>query len=136
MNRTKLFASAVLLVSVALISACGDDNAPALSKTQLLTQNTWKFSSVTSTDATAQALLALFLTGSEVVFKADKTYNQTTLLGPSSGKWEFSSGETALILDKGTAEESTGDIVKLDGSNLELKEVVGTVTTTTKYVKK
>lgn len=136
MKKIKLVSSLFVLVSVLLISSCKKDDDPVLTKTQLLTQNTWKYGSGNSTNPLVQALISL-LTGTEYVFKADKTYS-VTQLGQSiaSGKWEFSSDETKIILDKGSIEESTLEIVTLDGSNLEVKEVDGSFVTTIKYVKK
>jgi len=136
MKKIKLLSTLLLLTSVLLISSCKKDDDPVLTKTQLLTQNTWKYSSGTSTNPLVQALISL-LTGTEYVFMTDKTYS-VTQLGQSiaNGKWEFSSDESKIILDKGSVEESTLEIVTLDGSNLEVKEVDGSFVTTIKYVKK
>jgi len=135
MKNIKLLTSLLLLVSIFLISSCKDDDDPVLTKTQLLTQNTWKYSSGTSSDAFAQSLLAI-LTGQEYTFKSDKTYSGILLGFPTSGTWDFSADESKLILEKGTSDETSSEIVKLDASNLELKTVDGGVTTTLKYAKK
>lgn len=136
MKKIKSLLVLFILGSLLLFSSCSKDDDPTLTKTQLLTQNTWKYSSGTSTNPLVQALMGL-LAGTEYVFKTDKTYS-VTQLGQSiaSGKWEFSSDETKIILDKGSVDESTLEIVTLDGSNLEVKEVDGGFTTTIKYVKK
>lgn len=135
MKKIKSLLVLFILGSLFLFSSCSKDDDPTLTKTQLLTQNTWKYSSGTSTDPTAQSLLAL-LTGSEYIFKSDKTYTSIFFTLSTNGKWEFSTDETKLILDKGTTEETSSDIVKLDGTTLELKTVDGSIVTTLTYVKK
>lgn len=135
MKKIKLLSTLLLLASVLLISSCKKDDDPVLTKTQLLTQNTWKYSSGTSSDPAIQAILVLY-NGQEYVFKIDKTF--TGILGgfPVSGVWEFSENETHLILNKGTTDEVDFEITTLDATILELKIVDTGVIITLKYTKK
>jgi hypothetical protein len=135
MKKIKLLSALFLLGSVLLISSCKKDDDPALTKTQLLTQNTWKYSSGTSSDPLGQLVLA-FYSGAEYTYKTDKTYSYLIFTQPLSGKWEFSTDETKLITDKGTTEELTYDILKLDTSALEVKYTDSGITFTLKFVKK
>jgi hypothetical protein len=140
----KTYSRSILYVSIfallALASCKKDDDPAPKSKTELLTANTWKFSSVTTSDADIQTFLTAFLTGSEITYKKDFTYTSTTLLSTdvTTGKWEFADNETAILLDKGTSDEDKQTILKLDGSNLELKfdDSSLSVEATVKFVKK
>lgn len=136
MNKPKTILSVIALACVLLISSCSKKSDPAPSRTVLLTQNTWKFSSVTTPDPLTTGLLTAVLNGSEYSFKTDGTVSYKTSLASSTSKWEFTSNETKIILNKGATNENTQDVVTLDGSNLELRETDGGVTITIKYVKK
>lgn len=135
MKKIKSLLVLFILGSLFLFSSCSKDDDPTLTKTQLLTQNTWKYSSGTSSDPLGQLALAFF-SGAEYSFKADKTYSGLLLTLPIDGKWEFSADETKLILDKGTTEEQTFEIVTLNASAFDYKIVDGSLTLTLKFVKK
>lgn len=118
-----------------MFSSCSKDDDPTLTKTQLLTQNTWKYNSGTVSDPLFQLLLALYA-GTEYTFKIDKTYSGTQLTLPTDGKWELSPDEKNLILDKGTTEELTFEITKLDATLLEVKFTQNGLTINLKFAKK
>jgi hypothetical protein len=127
-----------LLTICLLIAGCSskkDDPVPQTKK-EFLTAGTWKVSSFTSSDPLVQSFGAL-LVGSEYVFKADGTMTYTLLgVAGSPGKWEFATNETHIIFNKGSQDETNYEIVTLVNASMELKEVVGSLTSTTKYTKK
>lgn len=136
MKKIKSLLAFFILGSILLFSSCSkDDDDPAITKTQLLTQNTWKYSSGTSSDPAIQVFLVLY-TGQEYTFKIDKTFTGTLGGFPVSGVWEFSENEANLLLDKGTSDEAEFEIAKLDATNLELKAVDAGIVTILKYTKK
>ncbi len=115
-------------VSLILISSCKKDDEPKQpSKTDILTAKAWQFQDARAFD---QSLTTLGLTdalggltNSDFKFNADGTYvatNRSTGTA-SQGKWEFASNETVLLLDKGTAEETSLQITTLTDKNLDLK---------------
>ena len=108
----------VALLCLLLVSSCKhEDPKPAPSKTDLLTQHAWRFSTATSSSAVIQSGVNQSLVGFIFTFKSDHTY--TTSDG-DAGTWEFSSNETAIITDKNTADEETYTVGKLEDANLEL----------------
>lgn len=58
-------------------------------------------------------------------FKTDGTYNVVFMGQDNPGIWEFNSDETKIILDKGTPDEVTLEILKLDASHLNMKSQDG-----------
>lgn len=142
-NLKSLLAMA-MMASVLILSSCGKDDDPAKSKTVLLTQHTWKFSAVTSDFPGFDLFKEEFATdyeSDEFKFNEDKTYTYTNTADASanmSGKWEFSSDETKLILDKGTDDEETYTVVKLDEGTLEtsITDPFFSITFNLIYVKK
>lgn len=119
-----------------MISSCKKDDL-IKTRTQLLTQHTWKFTSAISSDTAVPMLLAN-QKGSELTFRIDMTYFTNPITGASStfGTWEFSTDEKELFTNKGTSLERVSEISKLDESSLELKETKGSVVTTFIYEKK
>ena len=101
------------------ISSCSDDDGIALTKTQLLTSSAWKFSTVSTGDATVDALFQLLFTGFTITFNTDGTTVVTFPGEPNeNGTWEFTAEETKVILDKGTIDEQTSDIITLNAATL------------------
>ncbi len=108
----------ILIIPFA-ISSCSDDDGVALTKTQLLTSSPWKFSTVSTGDATVDALFQLLFTGFTITFNTDGTTVVTFPSEPNEdGTWEFTAEETKLLLDKGTIDEQTSDIVTLTAATL------------------
>ena len=131
MKQIKLLIGISLIAGFALISSCSeDDGVAAKTKTDLLTQHTWIYSTGTSSNPLAGALLAI-LAGSEYTFKADKTYTGTILAIPTSGDWSFESNESKLIID-----DTEYDLSRLDDSTLELIQTDAGTVNTLVYVKK
>jgi len=114
---------ATLIIPFA-ISSCSDDDEIALTKTQLLTQAPWKFSTISTGDATADVLFQLLFTGFTLTFNTDGTTSVTFPSDPSGsgdGTWEFTASETKILLDKGTIDEQTFDIESLTAAMLVVK---------------
>ena len=81
---------------------------------------TWKIQSMT---VNQMPLPDSMYASNRLTFKTDGTYISSD--GSSSddtGTWEFNSDETKLIMDKGTSDESTGDIIELSTTKLHMKE--------------
>jgi hypothetical protein len=107
-----------------LIQNCKDKEDPAPSKKELLTAHEWKFSSIdlsSSLDITTKSFITGLYTGGKYTFDSNGNYTITLLSIPDSGKWEFTSNDTKIVFDKGTADEFAMDIVTLSASNLDLK---------------
>jgi hypothetical protein len=132
MKQVTRILSLLLISVVILTTSCSDDDDPAAkSKTDLLTQHTWKFSAATSTDGLSGTIVGALLMGSEYTFKSDKTYAFLILGVSDSGAWSFNTDETKLTID---GDEYTLD--KLDEAALEYSQTESGVTITYKYVKK
>lgn len=136
MPKIKILLFFFLLGYLLLISSCKKDDL-IKTRTQLLTQHTWKFTSAISSDTAVPMLLAN-QKGSELTFRIDMTYFTNPITGASStfGTWEFSTDEKELFTNKGTPLERVSEISKLDESSLELKETKSSVVTTFIYEKK
>lgn len=122
----------ILVLMLSIITGCKKDDGPdaAPTKTQLLTAKAWKLDKIMALGFDVTSLLgeeALGeLSNSNIQFKADKTYtsiNRTTNAS-NNGKWEFTADETKVILDKGTANEMTLDVVQLADKNLDLQQKI------------
>lgn len=115
-----------LLITVAIVS-CQDDEVTK-SRTDLLTQHTWKIESGTPAD---HALVESAMDAAiEYSFKKDGTLTaiDSRVEEPIVGTWEFNSDETKIISDKGTDHETTSDISILDNTHLEFKSLSDTHT--------
>jgi hypothetical protein len=129
----KLLSYAFLLMGLSgllTLSSCKDDDEETRSKTQLLTEKTWKLTSV--------KVLGLSVPPEEC--EADDIYTYTTggaysknegatkcdVDAPQtvSGSWEFESNETILSVsytELGTTVSIDYTIVELSGNTLKLK---------------
>lgn len=123
MKQLKFISGFFALVIAFTVSSCSDDDEVTKSKADLLTQHGWKLSSGTSSNANLQNEIDLVVAFQYYyIFNKDKSYTTGIPLSSDveTGKWEFSTDETKLILDKGTSDEVTLTIGKLDDSSLEL----------------
>lgn len=108
--------SAVLMLfAVAILSSCG---ITVESRTELLTEGSWKFQSYTNPDADPAelAFATAILSLAEVDFSDNGTYTITfsdTIFDPTTGTWEFSDDAMMFIQDKGTDDEISSDIIDL-----------------------
>ncbi len=110
----------ILIIPIA-ISSCSDDDEIALTKTQLLTQAPWKYSTISTGDATFDVLFQVLFTGFTITFNTDGTTSVTFPSDPSgsaNGTWEFTTNETKILLDKGTMDEQTFDIESLTAATI------------------
>jgi hypothetical protein len=126
----------LILLSAWVGMASCSKNDPGPSKTLLLTQNDWKYSTFTSTDPRIQSYMTIALAGSEFHFSTDKTSTLTYVntSTPSTYTWTFTSDERSLVITGATSTISY-ELVTLDGSNLHFK-TTGTITNIYKFVKK
>jgi hypothetical protein len=122
----------VLVFTLAIMSGCKKDDEPAAAptKTQLLTAKAWKLDKIMALGFDVTSLLGAEVLGelgnSNIQFKTDGTYTSTnrTTNASSSGKWEFNTDETQLILDKGSVNELSLDLIQLSDKNLDLQEKI------------
>ncbi len=115
LSRTILALAALCTLAVAVC----DDAVTGLieNKTTLLTQSTWKTTKFTSggVDQTAvEAKLMKFNTAG--TYTATKPDNSTV-----PGVWEFNVDETNVIMDKGSANERSWEILSLTSTALNLR---------------
>ncbi|MEM7371638.1 MAG: hypothetical protein AAF587_23690 [Bacteroidota bacterium] len=127
------------VVSALLIfSSCKE----VLTNTELLTQHTWEFSSVehSDPDPDLKEFYTILLTGITTKFNSDGTYfidaPDSSLADDSSGPWEFGADETTIIIDKGTADESTSTILDLTESTFSYSITDSLGTATVKWLPK
>jgi hypothetical protein len=121
----------VLLLSILIITGCKKDDEPKQpTKTDILTGREWKFQDLFAFGQNLTSLgVAQYLggvTNSNFKFNKDGSYVATdrTTNATTPGKWEFSADEKQLILDKGTADETTFEIVTLTDKNLDLRFLI------------
>lgn len=119
LNHNKFLTPAVMLLLVSLLVSCNkNDNPKPQTKTELLTQHAWKFSSATSTNAAFQDILTENFANAIYTFKKDHTYSISSM--NEKGVWEFSADETTILLDKSTPDADALSITKLTTTSLEL----------------
>lgn len=111
---TRVFA-VLAICAVVILSSCGFS---VESRTELLTEGTWKFQSFTNPDldATDLAFTTAFLSLTEYDYSDDGTYVTTfadTLFDPTTGTWELNDDATVITQDKGTDDEISADIIEL-----------------------
>jgi hypothetical protein len=83
---------------------------------------TWKVETMT---VNQMPMPDSFFVNSRMTFKADGTYTTSDGSGDDdNGTWEFNSEENKIIMDKGTSDEETMDIVELSSSKLRVKETM------------
>jgi hypothetical protein len=63
-----------------------------------------------------------FFVDNRLTFKTDGTYSTFDGTDTETGTWEFSTDETKVIMDKGTSDEETMDIVELSSTKLHVKQ--------------
>lgn len=129
-----LAVTSVVLISCFFISCSNKEDTPApKTKTQLLTQATWKFSSASAAglDITNNALLTC-IKDDITTFVSNGTGNisdGTILCSPTTGgnfTWSFQSGETVLSLSASLFPGGSGtfNIITLNETNLVVSQNV------------
>jgi hypothetical protein len=130
-NLLRFSISTLLILELFTMTGCKKDdngeNSP--NKKDLLTSHIWKFDdlSTTSTDSNIQlavGLIKAFMGNATINFTTGGTYTRSMLGENENGSWEFNAGETSIIMDKGTADESEVIIVQLTSTVFEFKENV------------
>ncbi|MBN2763915.1 MAG: hypothetical protein JXR41_12545 [Bacteroidales bacterium] len=97
-----------------------------ISKSELLTDNIWAYDTLevsASTDAgflLAAAVLHMAYEGCEYDFYKEGTYDMASDLTSMSGTWELIEDKT-LLLDKGTDDEMSLEIIKITSNNASFK---------------
>lgn len=119
MNKFKIFTLLFALLTLSVLTGCSKDDENEPSRTALLTASTWQGSKimVDGTDYTS----FFDMTETSMVFKTDGTYQMTLEGDVETGTWEFTANEQKLLVDKGSDDETTLDILTLSGSELKLK---------------
>jgi len=123
---------------ILFISCNDDDDDPGTqTNTQLITAGAWRFSSLSTGNATNDAFFTALFTGFSISFSADGTYTVTILGITEPGIWRFNASETQFILDEGGMDESVSDIITLNATTFVFTfteslgtPVVITITTT------
>ena len=113
---------------VVIFFSCSKKSDPAPTTSDLLSQHTWVFAAMTSTDATFQAA-GQILIGSEWSFKTDKSLVISISISGSTatitGTWSLSvDGKTITINSSvtGTTAASEMEIISITSSALQVKE--------------
>ncbi|WP_439882220.1 hypothetical protein ACSX1A_03455 [Pontibacter sp. MBLB2868] len=136
MHQLRYVSFLLVLFTIALVG-CDKDEDKEPTKTDLLTSVTWKGNRVfvDGQDATS------FVDVDNTSIKFDKNGEYTFVFDGDQiqGNWEFSSDEQKIILDKGSQDETTVDLLLLTASNLNLKfnleDTSGTFTVEVRFIK-
>lgn len=146
MKTMRLLIGLVSLAALIQLSSCSKDPVP-LTKTQLLTQNTWTLTSVTYA---GMSIPGATFTG-QLIFKTDKTYTfslSATAVGvdpidvTETGTWTLSSDEKSFTMTSNDPTGTTGgtaltsDIITLDAVNLKFKQSISGIDIVYTFVKK
>lgn len=135
MKKQLAISVAVFTAFSVLTASCSnkEDTPPPKTKTQLLTQASWKFSSATAagTDITNNPLLAC-IKDNVTVFVSDGTGNNTegpVICVPTTAgnfTWSFQSGETVLSMSGSLFPGGTGtfNLVTLNETTLVVSQNV------------
>jgi hypothetical protein len=117
----------ILLITVTVaFSACKKEKpAPTPPTNKELLTKAWK---VNEAYVNGQLSSDPSWSSFRITFKTDGTYTSAFGTGNGSGVWEFNSDQSRVILNKGTADEETMEIKKLDESTFNMKETDGTDT--------
>jgi hypothetical protein len=137
MRQSKILMGLFALLIAFSIVSCKDDEATK-SRTDLLTQHSWKVKSGTPAD---HVIVKIAIeAGIEYTFRKDGTLTAIDhrVDEPINGRWRFNSDETEIITSDvdGTGSEQTSVISLLDDANLEFENSSGTQIVTVLFVKK
>ena len=103
----------LLFAAVIALNSCAvEEETP--DRTQLLTQKTWTYDSMSGVDDLTKAILEIFVTNSTYKFNADGTVNYTLLGISDETNWEFNSDQTSITMYAGTASEESWEIITLN----------------------
>lgn len=131
MRKSRILLASLSLFSLLIISGCKkDDDSPAKTKTQLLTQDLWKFDKATAGSVDISASISACVKDNNIIFDDDGTgeivENPNICTPPASGNfvWTLQNGETRLftsvVFFPGGGNEFT--IVTLNDNTLELSQ--------------
>jgi hypothetical protein len=136
MRKQLLLTSSILAIALLFVTACGKENdaAPAKTKTQLLSQATWKFSAATVGGTDVSAFLQTCQKDNILTFVAagtgtiDEGATKCNAADPQSNPftWNFQSGETILFISATlfTGGSSTFTLVSLSETQLVVSQNV------------
>ncbi|MBC7875407.1 MAG: lipocalin family protein [Ferruginibacter sp.] len=114
-----------------LSGSCGkDDDPPAPTKTELITQSTWRFQSATynGIDVSTSPQLACFIDNTVIFTPTNYTVSEGSVIcSPTTAgtnTWTFQSGETVLAMGTTLIPGGSGTftIVSLTSTNLVLQQ--------------
>ncbi|MGQ0739448.1 MAG: lipocalin family protein [Bacteroidota bacterium] len=124
----------ILLLTVAFIASCSKDEAPPKTKTQLLTQGTWRFSAATVGGSDVSAFLQTCQKDNTMTFAAAGTGNvdegatKCNAPDPQSNPftWSWQSSETVLQVSAifFTGGSNNFSLVALTETQLVLSQVI------------
>ena len=133
MKKQLLYTSLIITISLFLIPGCGkDDPAPQKTKTQLITQSSWKFDKALSGGIDVSAFvpacwkdnIATFATNGSGILDESTTVCSPSVAGAFT--WAFQSSETVLHLSAplfpGGANDFT--LVSLTETNLVVSQMI------------
>lgn len=130
----KTFPRVLLLAAVASVFLFGcskddsDSSSTSPSKTQLLTGHNWVLTGATLNGVDYFSSLDACEIDNVLNFRTDNTYLMdegaalcdTTAPQTTTGPWAFANNETTLVVDGGTADEQSFQIVTLSSTTLSL----------------
>lgn len=136
MRKQLLLTSSILTIAFLIITGCGKEKnpAPAKTKTELLTQASWKFDKATASgvgDISTNPLLACYVDNTiSFASNLSGTINEGTVVcstpAPATFTWAFQSSETVLQLSFTLFPGGSPDftIVSITGTNLVLSQLM------------
>jgi hypothetical protein len=110
----------ILFLAVAAFAACSKEEGIAPNAEKALTRQAWKGDQVMINGQTDTS--GFFdIKDMQITFEDGGTYKTKDGSNESTGKWELNDDETKLIMDKGTADEETWDLIDCNKKKLTMK---------------
>lgn len=124
MNRKYLLPLVIIVMAgLTLLSGCSkdDDNpsSPNQSKKEMLVGKTWELKTAVAAGMDIKEAMELYL--KKLKFNNDGTVIAEGTMGADTSAWVLTSSDTKIVVDQGTEDEYTLDIVSLSTSELKLK---------------
>ena len=131
MKNKSLFLIGMVITAVIAFYSCSKDkdNLSDEEMKNFITSNTWAYDTLEISNENDIGLIFAALAyqmvydGGEYEFDNDGTYTLTsTLAGTMNGDWEIQDGK--MIMDQGTGDEATYEVLTVNNSKLDLKFVL------------
>lgn len=126
MSKLKLAHYLLVMLAITTLASCDKDDDAEPSNKGHLTSKAWKGAKITLNESNFTQYFAdevgYDIKNNTITYKGDGTYSDTYGRTTTSGNWEFALNETELVYDKGTEDEFTMQISKLNKDSLIISQ--------------